>query len=81
MYDGQLARPAPAESELALGIDRGKGLGALDRRRRPAIGVQLRAARPPSNGPRGPSAIVSHKPVGVPHLDVRRAVIVGKRAG
>jgi hypothetical protein len=46
MYDGQLARPAPAESELALGIDRGKGLGAHDRRRRPAIGVKLRAGTP-----------------------------------
>jgi hypothetical protein len=42
MYDGQLARPAAAESQLAVGDNCGEGVGAHDRRCRAAIGFRLK---------------------------------------
>ena len=41
MYDGQLAPPAAAESQLAMGDNCREGIGAYDHRCRAAIGVRL----------------------------------------
>ena len=41
MYDGRVARPAAAESQLAMGNNCGEGAGAHDHRCRAAIGFRL----------------------------------------
>jgi len=41
MYDGWLACPAAAESQLAMGENGGEGVGAHDRRWRAAAGFRL----------------------------------------
>src|SRR5215208_7434802 len=42
MYDGQRPRPAAAESQLAVGNNRGEGVGTYDRRSCDAIGFRLK---------------------------------------
>jgi len=46
MYDGQLARPAAAESQLAVGDNRGEGVGTHDRRSCVAISFRLKGRSP-----------------------------------
>ena len=41
MYDGRLARPTSAESQLAMGNNCGERVGAHDHRCRAAIGFRL----------------------------------------